>query len=89
MKKNSYERSENSYDKKIENDFENILKRDPAKLTDEALQEKIDQESIKEVSWYQKEEDPGIPVPILGPDLIDLRDFPELLERVTHKEDQA
>jgi NADH-quinone oxidoreductase subunit B len=53
------------------------------------IQEKIDKESIKEVSWYQKEEDPGVPVPILGPDLIDLRDFPELLERVSNKEDQA
>jgi len=53
------------------------------------IQEKIDRESIKEVSWYQKEEDPGMPVPILGPDLIDLRDFPELQERLSKKEDQA
>jgi NADH-quinone oxidoreductase B subunit len=53
------------------------------------IQEKIDQQSIKEVSWYQKEEDPGVPVPILGPDLIDLRDFPELMERLANKEDQA
>lgn len=53
------------------------------------IQEKIDRESIKEVSWYQKEDDPGIPVPILGPDLIDVRDFPGLLERVSNKEEQA
>ena len=53
------------------------------------IQEKIDKESIKEVSWYQKEDDPGIPVPILGPDLIDVREFPGLLEKVSHKEDQA
>ncbi len=52
------------------------------------IQEKIDKQSIKEVSWYQKEEDPGIPVPILGPDLIDPRDFPELMARI-NKEDQA
>ncbi len=43
MKKNSYEKSENSYDRKIEKDFENILKRDPAKLTDEELKKKIEQ----------------------------------------------
>ena len=43
MKKNGYEKSENSYDKKIENDFENILKRDPVKLTDQELKEKVEQ----------------------------------------------
>jgi nitroimidazol reductase NimA-like FMN-containing flavoprotein (pyridoxamine 5'-phosphate oxidase superfamily) len=43
MKKNSYEKSENSYDRKIEKDFENILKRDPVKLTDEELKKKIGQ----------------------------------------------
>ena len=53
------------------------------------IQEKIDSQSIKDVTWYQKEEDPGIPVPILGPDLIDPRDFPELMERMSMKEDQA
>ena len=53
------------------------------------IQEKIDSQSIKDVTWYQKEEDPGIPVPILGPDLIDPRDFPELMERISMKEDQA
>jgi len=53
------------------------------------IQEKIDQQSIKEVSWYQKEEDPGIPVPILGPDLIDLRDFPGLLEKQADQGGQA
>jgi NADH-quinone oxidoreductase subunit B len=42
------------------------------------LQEMMDHQSIKEVRWYSKEEDQGIPVPILGPDLIDLRDFPDL-----------
>ena len=43
MKKNSYESSEKSYDKKIENDFEDILKRDPVKLTEEKLKNKIEQ----------------------------------------------
>jgi NADH-quinone oxidoreductase subunit B len=40
-----------------------------------ALQEKIDQQSIAKVPWYRKD-DPtaGIyPVPLLGPDLIDVR----------------
>jgi hypothetical protein len=38
------------------------------------LQEKIDQQSIKSVAWYQKDT-PGeyVPVPVLGPDLVDLR----------------
>ena len=40
MKENSYEKSENSYDRKIEKDFENILKRNPVKLTDEELKKK-------------------------------------------------
>lgn len=39
-----------------------------------ALQEKIDQQSIRSVPWYQ-EEAPAefVPVPVLGPDLVDLR----------------
>ncbi len=38
-----------------------------------ALQNKIDKQSIKEVSWYTKGPDQPIPVPLLGPDLIDPR----------------
>jgi NADH-quinone oxidoreductase subunit B len=53
------------------------------------IQEKIDTQSIKEVSWYQKGADHGIPVPILGPDLIDPRDFPELMKKISSKEEQA
>jgi NADH:ubiquinone oxidoreductase subunit B-like Fe-S oxidoreductase len=40
-----------------------------------ALQEKIDQQSITNVPWYKKD-DPYtdlVPVPVLGPDLVDLR----------------
>ncbi|MCK5919754.1 MAG: NADH-quinone oxidoreductase subunit NuoB [Methylococcales bacterium] len=39
-----------------------------------ALQEKIDQQSITTVPWYRKDT-PGemVPIPILGPDLIDVR----------------
>lgn len=49
----------------------------------------IDKQSIKEVSWYQKGTDEGIPVPILGPDLIDVRDFPKLMETTQEKETKA
>ena len=38
------------------------------------LQEKIDKQSIKQVRWYRKGPDSvEIPVPFLGPDLIDVR----------------
>lgn len=37
------------------------------------LQKKIDTESLKTVRWYKKENIEPIPVPILGPDLIDMR----------------
>jgi NADH-quinone oxidoreductase subunit B len=39
------------------------------------LQKKIDTQSIKEVRWYQKEAIEAIPIPILGPDLIDPREY--------------
>jgi NADH-quinone oxidoreductase subunit B len=40
------------------------------------LQEKIDSQLIKKVSWYDKN-NPGdpVPIPVLGPDLMDPRDF--------------
>ncbi|TLN14127.1 NADH-quinone oxidoreductase subunit B [bacterium] len=37
------------------------------------LQKKIERESLKEVSWYKKGPSEPIPVPVLGPDLIDMR----------------
>jgi NADH-quinone oxidoreductase subunit B len=43
------------------------------------LQKKIDKESIRKVRWYRKGPDSvEIPVPILGPDLIDVRRIPDL-----------
>jgi len=43
------------------------------------LQKKIDKESLKKVRWYQKGADTvEIPVPILGPDLIDPRRIPDI-----------
>lgn len=45
------------------------------------LQEKIDQQSLATVPWYRKDQ-PGdfVPVPLLGPDLIDVRQL-KLIER--------
>lgn len=48
-----------------------------------ALQKKVDQESIKTARWYQKAPIEPIPVPILGPDLIDPRKN-KLIFDVTH-----
>jgi NADH-quinone oxidoreductase subunit B len=43
------------------------------------LQEKIDKQSIKQVRWYQKGPDSvEVPIPMLGPDLIDPRRIPEI-----------
>jgi NADH-quinone oxidoreductase subunit B len=43
------------------------------------LQEKIDKQSIKKVRWYQKGADSvEIPLPVLGPDLIDMRRAEEI-----------
>jgi len=43
------------------------------------LQEKFDKESLKTVRWYRKGSDSvEIPVPVLGPDLIDLRRSAEI-----------
>jgi len=44
------------------------------------LQEKIDNQSIKSVKWYSKEASTEIPIPILGPDLIDPRDYLKIKE---------
>lgn len=44
------------------------------------LQKKIDKQSIKNVRWYSKGPDEPIPMPILGPDLIDPRQFEEIKE---------
>ena len=46
------------------------------------LHEKIDNQSLKSVRWYQKEPIEAIPIPILGPDLIDPRDYPDFAEKM-------
>ena len=43
------------------------------------LQEKIDKQSIRKVRWYQKGPDTvEVPIPVLGPDLVDLRRTAEI-----------
>jgi len=43
------------------------------------LQKKIDKQSIRKVRWYQKGPDSvEVPIPVLGPDLIDLRRTAEI-----------
>ncbi len=37
------------------------------------LQRRIDQQSIKQVRWYQREPIAAVPIPVLGPDVIDPR----------------
>ena len=44
------------------------------------LQEKIDNQSIQSVRWYDNQASEPIPIPILGPDLIDPRDLPNFEE---------
>ncbi|UCH59879.1 MAG: NADH-quinone oxidoreductase subunit NuoB [Anaerolineales bacterium] len=45
-----------------------------------ALQKKIDKQSIKEVRWYQKEPIEAIPIPVLGPDIMDPREYASIRE---------
>jgi NADH-quinone oxidoreductase subunit B len=46
------------------------------------LQEMIDNQSLKEVRWYDKDAVDYVPVPVLGPDLIDPRDYPEFADKL-------
>jgi NADH-quinone oxidoreductase subunit B len=46
------------------------------------LQKKIDTQSIRSVRWYQKEGHEVVPVPVLGPDIIDPRQN-ELIKKYT------
>jgi NADH-quinone oxidoreductase subunit B len=42
------------------------------------LQNKIDHESLNTARWYKKEVGEPLPIPILGPDLMDPRDFKKI-----------
>jgi NADH-quinone oxidoreductase subunit B len=49
------------------------------------LQKKIDTQSIKQVRWYQKEGSEVIPVPVLGPDVMDPREYDLIKQYSTEK----
>jgi NADH-quinone oxidoreductase subunit B len=49
------------------------------------LQKKIDNQSIKSVRWYSKDPVDPIPVPVLGPDLIDPREYELIKEFSANK----
>jgi NADH-quinone oxidoreductase subunit B len=49
-----------------------------------ALQKKIDTQSIKQVRWYQKEGTDMVPIPVLGPDIIDPRQY-DLIRKYTQE----
>lgn len=49
------------------------------------LQRKIDAQSIKNVSWYSKTPLAEIPVPVLGPDLMDVRQYAQIKEYTQKK----
>ncbi len=54
------------------------------------LQKKIDKQSIKQVRWYRKGPDSvEIPVPLLGPDLIDLRRTAEIKKIASQPQPEA
>jgi NADH-quinone oxidoreductase subunit B len=44
------------------------------------LQKKIDTQSLKQVRWYQKGGNETVPVPVLGPDIMDPREY-ELIKQ--------
>jgi NADH-quinone oxidoreductase subunit B len=48
------------------------------------LQKKIDTQSIKQVRWYQKEGNEMIPIPVLGPDVMDPRQY-DLIKSYTQE----
>ena len=49
------------------------------------LQKLIDKQSIKTVRWYRKGPEEPLPVPVLGPDLMDPRKYAEIKEYSQNK----
>ena len=45
------------------------------------LQEKIEKQSVRTVSWYRPGEDDVVPQPLLGPDLVNMKRAAEIAER--------
>jgi NADH-quinone oxidoreductase subunit B len=53
------------------------------------LQEKIDQQSILKVPWYRKSDPTDfVPIPVLGPDLLDLRQIDVIRENAQKHESE-
>ncbi len=52
-----------------------------------ALQKKIDRESLKTSRWYGKKPVEAIPVPVLGPDLMDPRRYKEIMEHMKQQQE--
>ena len=50
-----------------------------------SLQRKVDTESLKKVRWYRKEPIPEIPIPVLGPDVMDPRQYALIKEYAAKK----
>lgn len=50
-----------------------------------ALQKKIENEAIRDVRWYQKNPIPAIPIPVLGPDLMDPSQYAQIKEYTRRK----
>ena len=44
------------------------------------LHEKVMGQDLRQVRWYQKKPIPEIPIPVLGPDLVDVRQLPQIKE---------
>jgi NADH-quinone oxidoreductase subunit B len=49
------------------------------------LQKLIDTQSIKKVRWYRKGADEPLPVPVLGPDLMDPRNYEQIKQYTQNK----
>jgi NADH-quinone oxidoreductase subunit B len=55
-----------------------------------SLQRRIDHQSIKQVPWYRKEPIEAIPIPVLGPDVMDPRQYAKIREATAQvSEEQA
>ncbi len=50
-----------------------------------SLQKKIDAQSIKNVRWYAKEPIEAIPIPVLGPDVMDPRQYEQIRQLTQQK----
>jgi NADH-quinone oxidoreductase subunit B len=50
------------------------------------VQEKIDNESILTARWYRPKVSEAVPVPVLGPDLMDPREYSMIKERAAQQE---